>query len=103
MRSEYYERTLKTLKLPNMKTTIENTASSDCPAETCSVFYEEITERIGEHVVISTVRPATAEEIVVAQRLNEKGECPHNIIQDEQGWMYDFRSCFTCGKGLGTV
>jgi len=80
-----------------------STAGSDCPAATCSVFFEDVMERIGGHVIASTVRPATAEEIVAAQRLYEKGKCHHNIIQDKQGWMYDFRSCFTCGKGLGIV
>jgi len=59
--------------------------------------------RSGGDIVISTVRPATTEEIEEARRLHALGECPHNIVRDEKGWMYDLRSCVTCGKGLGAI
>jgi len=66
-------------------------------------FYEEVTARIGEFVISSNVRPATDDEIEEAARLHLEGECPHNIVVDTEGWPYDLRSCYTCGKGLGHV
>jgi hypothetical protein len=66
-------------------------------------FFEEVTERIGEHVLASKIRDATPEDIEKAKKLHKLGKCPHNIVFDTLGYMYDFRECFICGKGLGTV
>lgn len=66
-------------------------------------FFEEVTERIGNCVLASKIRDATKEEIARAAEQHAAGKCPHNIVVDEYAYMYDFRSCFTCGKGLGTV
>lgn len=68
-----------------------------------SVFVETVTDRIGHHVLASNIRQATMEDVKKAVELYKNGKCSHNIVADEQGWLYDFRSCFVCGKGLGTV
>lgn len=67
------------------------------------LFYEEVTEVCGSFIICSTVRPATEPEIKEARRLHSTGKCKHKIIQDEERWMYDFRSCAICGKGLGVI
>jgi len=72
-------------------------------ASHCSAFFEEVESRSGGDIVISTVRPATPEEIANAKLLHERGACPHSIVNDEKGWMYDYRYCVTCGKGLGVI
>ena len=66
-------------------------------------FYEKVTDRIGNHILASTVTVATEEQIKEAKDLHENGNCPHTIVEDEVGWLYDTRSCAICGKGLGTV
>ena len=66
-------------------------------------FVEIVTERIGNHVLASNIRDATEEDILRDKQLHEQGKCPHNVVVDTLSWMYDFRSCYTCGKGLGTV
>ena len=66
-------------------------------------YVETVTERVGQHVLASTIRPATQEDIDACRKLHEAGACPHNIVQDEAGWLYDYRSCGVCGAGLGTV
>ena len=67
------------------------------------IFYEEVTERIGKHVLASKIRSVTTEDFENVIELHKNGKCPHTIVKDTPGWMYDFRSCFICGKGLGTV
>jgi hypothetical protein len=66
-------------------------------------YYENVSERIGKQVFASTIEIATEEQIQEARQLNSKGKCPHTIVVDEEGWMYDFRSCAICGKGLGLI
>ena len=67
------------------------------------LFFEEVTERIGNHVLASKLHNPSFKEIREAKRLHLKGECPHTIVRDTQAYMYDFRTCAICGKGLGTV
>ena len=68
------------------------------------LFVETVTERIDKHVLASTIRPATPEDVAAAQARVDRGEpCDHTIVWDEPGWLYDTRSCHTCGAGLGTV
>ena len=68
------------------------------------MFIEVVTERIGDTVVASTVREATQNEVQQARIMHDSyGECNHSVIRDEPGFMYDFRYCAICGKGLGTV
>ncbi|MCK5018721.1 MAG: hypothetical protein KAS32_16790 [Candidatus Peribacteraceae bacterium] len=67
------------------------------------LFFEDVIERIGHVVLWSTVRKATKDEIADAERLHILGKCPHNIIYDEAGYLYDLRTCHTCGISLGTV
>lgn len=66
-------------------------------------FVEIVSERIGRHVLASTIREVTDEDIKLAEELHKQGKCPHNVVVDDQLYMYDFRECFTCGQGLGTV
>ena len=66
-------------------------------------FFEEVKEAVCGVVIQSTVRDATPEDIERAKQLHEHGQCPHNVVVDELGYLYDSRSCFTCGKGLGLV
>lgn len=67
------------------------------------VSVETVTERIGGHILASTVRPATEEDVRIAREEHARGECKHNVVEDTSGWLYDTRSCYICGKGLGTV
>lgn len=66
-------------------------------------YYEDVKETFGGHVIRSEIRPATEEEIAEAARLHAEGKCPHWIVRDEPGWLYDTRSCETCGCGLGAI
>lgn len=66
-------------------------------------FCEVVTEKIGDIIIASDIHPATKEEIETADMLHKDGKCPHNIVVDERGWMYDFRYCYTCGCGLGVI
>lgn len=66
-------------------------------------WYEEVLKQIDGHVLQSNIRVATVEEIEQAKELHKQGKCPHTIVIDEYGWLYDMRSCYTCGKGLGIV
>ena len=68
-----------------------------------TLFHERVAERICRHVLASEVTVATPEQIAHAEQLHALGRCPHTIVRDEAGWMYDYRWCVTCGKGLGTV
>lgn len=67
------------------------------------MWYEVVTERIGPHILASTLRPATPADIAEAERLHALGQCPHTIVEDESGWLYSFRRCVTCGRGLGAI
>lgn len=67
------------------------------------LFVETIIERMDGHILASEIHPATEEDIELARQLYEKGQCPHNIVYDEGGWMYDIRICATCEKGLGVI
>ncbi len=67
------------------------------------LYYEEIQEKFLDHVIRSAVRVATMEEIVAAETAAASGHCPCNIVLDEPGWLYDYRSCATCGRGLGAI
>ena len=66
-------------------------------------YFEKVTNRIGEHIISSNVKEATPTQIQEAVTLHAKGKCPHTIIVDEGGYMYDFRKCAVCGKGLGAI
>lgn len=67
------------------------------------IFLEMVTEKIGDRIIASTVRPATEAEIELGRQLHALGKCPHNLVHDEPGWLYDFRYCAICGQGLGIV
>lgn len=66
-------------------------------------YFEEVTQRIGDTVIASNVRPATKKEIDFAAYLNSLRKCPHTIIEDEYGWPYDLRYCKICKKFLGYI
>lgn len=66
-------------------------------------YFEEVIECVNGIITASNIRLATQEEIEKAESLHKEGKCPHNIVYDVYGWMYDFRMCYTCGGSLGTV
>ncbi len=66
-------------------------------------FVEIVTERINGFVLASNIRDVTDDDIKQAEELHKQGKCPHNVVVDTLSYMYDFRECYTCGKGLGTV
>jgi hypothetical protein len=66
-------------------------------------WFEDVQERLGPHVLRSTCRPATVAEVEECVRRHMEGDCPHTIVQDERGWLYDSRSCAVCGRSLGFV
>ena len=66
-------------------------------------FVEIVKESFGDIVISSDLRDATEDDIKIAQELHDQGKCPHNICIDEEGWPYDYRFCYTCGKGKGLV
>ena len=52
----------------------------------------------------SDIRGATKEEYDFAlEQYKKNKKCSHNIVHDEAGFMYDFRTCAICGKGLGLI
>lgn len=85
---------------PSMTTLISTSTDLIVP----DVYVETVTERLCGTVLASTIRPATVHEV---QRANARyasgGQCDHTLIKDEAGWMYDYRSCAVCGKGLGAI
>ena len=68
-----------------------------------AVFVEEVTTKIGDHILTSTVRKATQKDVDEAMAKKNKGRCPHNIIKDQKTYLYDIRECALCGKGLGLI
>jgi hypothetical protein len=68
-----------------------------------SIFVETVTHTFCGHIVGSTIRSATEDDIQIAQALHAVGKCTHRVVKDTPGWLYDFRSCFVCGKGLGAI
>lgn len=67
------------------------------------LFVEEVIEAIDGVVIQSNLRPATMEDITLAEMAKQNGDCPHNIIKNTTTWLYDIRSCATCGAGLGII
>lgn len=51
----------------------------------------------------STVRPATREEIEACDELAAKGACPHTVVTDEVGFIYNIRYCAVCLAGLALI
>lgn len=66
-------------------------------------YVENVTESFGGQIISSDVTPATEKDVREAQTLHGQGNCPHNIVTDEAGYMYDTRTCFVCGKFLGLI
>jgi len=72
--------------------------------DTTTPFKEIVTERIGNNILASRIEEVTEEEIKSSKKLFEtQNICAHSIVVDYRSWLYDFRSCHICGKGLGTV
>ena len=67
------------------------------------MYIEIVRERVGDYILASDIREATAEEIAEAKRKHENGKCDHSIVIDTPGWMYDIRHCAICGTGLGAI
>ena len=68
------------------------------------VFVETVTDRVGQHVLASAIRPATRAEVLAAKKkFDDTGRCECTIVHDIKGWLYDMRQCHICGGGLGSV
>lgn len=80
----------------------DRAVSAPAPLDLKDLFVETVTERIGRHVLASTIRPATQEDVDKARAAHAEGKCTH-ICKDDHGWLYDTRCCIICGAGLGTV
>lgn len=65
------------------------------------LYFEEVTSSIGPQVISSEIRVATPEEVEECKKLADEGNCPHTIIRDSYGWLYDMRMCAVCGEFLG--
>ena len=61
----------------------------------------EITEADNLRSELSVVRKQI-ETLTEREKALEKS-CNHRVIYDDPGFMYDFRSCFGCGKGMGLI
>ncbi len=72
-------------------------------SENKKYYFEEVTERIGDTVIASTVREATEKEIETAILLYEIGVCQHKIIYDVKDWPYDMRYCGICEAFIGLI
>jgi hypothetical protein len=68
-----------------------------------NLFVETPTEVFCGHILSSTIRPATEADVKQAMDLHKTGNCTHTVVMDERGWLYDYRVCATCGKGLGLL
>lgn len=68
------------------------------------IFVEDVSQRFCGHVLVSSVRPATDEEVRIARdEFLSTGKCKCNLVVDHAGWMYTTRSCAICGAGLGAL
>lgn len=67
------------------------------------VSVESVTEKIAGHILASTLHKATQEDIDASVKKYLAGQCDHSCVIDDPSWLYDVRSCFVCGAGLGTV
>ena len=68
-----------------------------------TIWFEKVREKIGHVVLASDCLEVTEERLDDNLKLFYAGKCPHEIIEDEDMWLYDVRSCAICGQGLGTV
>jgi len=68
-----------------------------------TLFCEKVIEKIGDSVIQSDVYHASEKDIKSAIELYNKGNCQHNIIYDETGYMYDIRYCAICDEFLGVI
>jgi hypothetical protein len=66
-------------------------------------YFEEVLEKFNGQVIRSNIREATPEDIKQAITLHIEGKCPHTIVYDYSGWVYDTRICGVCGAGLGLI
>lgn len=70
-------------------------------------YIEIVTQQIEGLVLESEVRLATEEEILEAKEKFKNGNCSCNttkrLIVDQKAFIYDYRTCALCGKGLGIV
>lgn len=76
---------------------------------------ESGSERASEVYELTEAERATTKEMARLKRIAEKGReadkksteilatCSHRVVLDTPGWMYDFRNCVICGKGLGLI
>lgn len=66
-------------------------------------MYETPAEVISGTIISSTIRDATQSDMDEAEKLHSEGKCQHRVVWDEPAWLYDYRACYTCGKGMGAI
>lgn len=54
-------------------------------------------------VIASHIEDMSESEIENSIRLHKAGRCGHMPIRDEEGFMYDIRTCALCGAHLGFI
>lgn len=68
------------------------------------VFREIVTERVGPHILDSRIEDCTQADVDAAiRRFKDTGHCGHEYVWDEPGYLYNFRECAVCGKGMGAI
>lgn len=67
------------------------------------VFVEEVQIQGPFAPIVSTFRKPTDEEISSALTVVNKEDCKHTLFYDTPSYMYDIRSCATCGRLLGLI
>ena len=64
----------------------------DCDEEIVpGVFVEIVTETFCDTVTVSTIRPATKDDIQAAAELHSQGKCSHNVVTGNH-----FGGCRSC-------
>lgn len=71
--------------------------------EGTKLYFEEVTERIGNVILASSLREPTSAEIQTEVERHAKGKCQHTIIWDSHDWLYDFRYCGICEQCIGLI
>lgn len=62
-------------------------------------LYKEVSKVVGTTLEkVSNIEVATAKQDYI-----KTGECKHEYVYDESGFMYDNRYCGICGKHLDLI
>lgn len=67
------------------------------------MWVEIPTIKMGEHIIASTARQATENEISDCRELHSAGKCPHSVFIDKPAYMYDLRHCAICDRFIAFI